>query len=339
MKIAPKRIPSFLRTPDPKARAILVYGRDAGEVQERLAALLATVLDDPKDPFRLRDLTVGDIKKDAARLRDEAAAQVLGGGRCVLRIRSAGDDLVPTLRDFLADPAGDALLLFGAGELSARSTLRKLFERADNAAAIPCYGDDDSALDRIISDELGGKEITYEARDYLLAHLGADRMVTRRELEKLALYMRDEKTITLPDVLQSIGDSSTLTLEDIAFAVAQGAREALEQALTRIHLEGTSPIAVLRATSQHFLRLHLVRGRMEQGENIASALQALRPPVFFKRLPAFRAQATRWQLDAIGRVLELLVAREVICKSGVLPAKTICDRTPLEIAVRGGGKN
>jgi len=339
MKIAPKRIPSFLQTPDPKARAILVYGRDAGEVQERLSALVATVLDDPKDPFRLRELGTSDVKKDAARLRDEAAAQALGGGRCVLRLRSVGDDLMPTLRDFLGNPAGDALLLLGAGDLSARSTLRKLFERAENAAAIPCYGDTAAALERIIKDELAGADITDEARGYLLTHLGADRMVTRRELEKLALYMNGEKKITLPDVIQSIGDSSTLTLEDIAFAVGRGARGALEQALARTHLEGISPIAILRATSQHFLRLHLVRGRMEQGEDVSAALQALRPPVFFKRLPAFREQAVRWKLGAIGRVLELLGAREVTCKSGVLPAKVICDRTLLEIAVRGGGKN
>ncbi len=339
MKIAPKRIPSFLKTPDPKARAILVYGRDAGEVQERLAALVSTVLDDPKDPFRLRELNASDIKKDAAKLRDEAAAQALGGGRCVLQIRSAGDDLTSIFRDFLGDPSGDALLLLGAGDLGTRSTLRKFFERADNAATLPCYGDTGSTLTQVINDELAGVEITDEARGYLLAHLGADRMVTRRELEKLALYMDGETKITLPDVLQSIGDSSTLTLEDIAFAVGRGAREALEQALARTHLEGTSPIAILRATSQHFLRLHLVRGRMERGEDVSTALQALRPPVFFKRLPAFREQAARWQLDAIGRVLELLGAREVTCKSGVFPAKAICDRTLLEIAVRGGGKN
>jgi len=339
MKIAPKRIDAFLKTPDPAARAILVYGRDAGEVQERLAALVATVLDDPKDPFRLRELNANEIKKDAAILRDEAAAQALTGGRCVLRLRAAGDDIAGALRDFLADPAGDALLLFGAGELAPRSALRKLFEQADNAAALPCYGDEAAALGRVIADELAGFELAADARAYLLAHLGGDRMVTRRELEKLALYMDGEKEIALADVVAAIGDSSVLTLDDVAYAVGQGARKTLEEALERTYLEGVSPIAILRATSQHFLRLHLVRGRMEKGEALQAALQALRPPLFFKRQPAFREQAQRWSLAAIGRVLELLAEREVACKSSGMPAATICDRTLLEIAVRGGGKS
>lgn len=339
MKIAPKRMDAFLKAPDPEARAILVYGRDVGETQERLAALVATVLDDPKDPFRLRELGSGEIKKDPALLRDEAASQALTGGRCVVRVRSAGDDIANAVRDFLADPVGDALLLFGAGELGARSALRKVFEQADNAAAIPCYGDEGAALQRVLGEELAGFTVTPDARAYLLSHLGSDRMLTRRELEKLALYMAGEKEITLPDAIKAVGDSAILTLEDVAFAVGRGARDALEHALERTRLEGVSPIAILRATNQHFLRLHLVRGHMEKGAAIGDAIGALRPPVFFKRMPAFREQVQRWSLDGAERALELLGERELACKSGTLPPQVICDRTLLEISVRGGRKS
>lgn len=336
MKIAPQQIDSFLQNLNPETRAVLIYGRDAGQVHERLTALIAATLEDPKDPFRLSDLHAGDIKKDPARLRDEASALALTGGRRVVRILSANDVLTNCLRDFLADPMGEALLLLGADELGPRSTLRRLFEGAKQAAAIPCYGDEGASLERIIRDELKGFEIEPDARAYLLAHLGGDRLVTRRELEKLKLYVEGNERVTLADVVESIGDSSTLTLEDIAFAVGRGGRDTLERTLERVHLEGTSPVAILRATSHHFLRLHLVRGHMERGENLNEALRALKPPVFFKRLPAFREQADRWSLPALGRALELLAEREVACKSSGLPTKAICDRTLLEIATRSG---
>ncbi|MCE2509543.1 MAG: DNA polymerase III subunit delta [Alphaproteobacteria bacterium] len=336
MKIAPRQIDSFLQSPDPETRAVLVYGRDAGQVHERLASLIAAVLEDPDDPFCLSELQAADIRKDPARLVEEASALALTGGRRVVRILSASDALTPSLRDFLAEPKGEALLLLGADELGPRSTLRRLFEDDKQAAAVPCYGDEGAGLERIIREALHPLEIDLDARSYLLNHLGGDRLVTRRELEKLKLYVEGNERVTLTDVVESIGDSSTLTLEDIAFAVGQGARSSLEEALERVHLEGSSPVAILRATSHHFLRLHLVRSHMDRGENPGEALKTLKPQVFFKRVPAFREQAGRWSLPALGRALALLAEREVACKSSGLPAKAICDRTLLELATRSG---
>ncbi|MGB1548583.1 MAG: DNA polymerase III subunit delta, partial [Alphaproteobacteria bacterium] len=310
--------------------------RDAGQVHEHIATLIGSVLEDPEDPFRLADLAVADVKKEPARLMDEACALSLTGGRRVVRILSASDALTLPLRDFLAAPKGDALIVLGADELGPRSTLRRLFESEKEAAAVPCYGDEGAGLERIIRETLAPIPIDPEARAYLLSHLGSDRLVTRRELEKLKLYVEGNERVTLSDVVESIGDSSTLSLEDIAFAVGRGNRDGLEQALERVHLEGTSPVAILRATSGHFLRLHLVRSHMDRGENAAEAIKVLRPAVFFKRVPAFREQASRWSLSAINRALALLAKREAACKASGLPAKVICDRTLLELATRSG---
>jgi len=338
MKIGPQQTDSFLQNPNTKTRAVLIYGRDAGQVHEYLTTLISATLEDPKDPFRLSELHADDIKKDPARLLDEASTLALTGGRRVIRVLHASDALTNYLRDFLDDPTVDALLLLGADDLGPRSTLRRLFEAAKQAVVIPCYADEGRSLERIIREELNDLEIEPDARAFLLSNLGNDRLVTRRELEKLRLYVEGNKRVTLTDAIESIGDSSTLTLEDIAFAVGHGRREMLERTLERTHLEGTTPISILRVTSRHFLRLHLVRGHMERGKNLNEALQALKPPVFFKRLTAFREQADRWSLPALGYVLELLAQREIACKSSGLPAKAICDRTLLEIATRSGSK-
>lgn len=89
MKI--QRGDSFAAKPDPKIRAVLIYGPDAGLVRERLNIMTKAVAGAVDDPFRVIEFTADVLSDDPARLPDEAAAMALTGGRRVVRIRDAGD--------------------------------------------------------------------------------------------------------------------------------------------------------------------------------------------------------------------------------------------------------
>lgn len=341
MKIAPRNAEAFVRSPDPSLRAVLVYGPDAGLVRERVEALVKAVAEDPADPFRVSDLGVREIMEDPARLGDEAAALSLSGGRRAVRLRQAGDDLAPQFKDFFATGRGEALVVVEAGDLPSRSALRKIFEGAGAGAALACYRDDERSLPALIRETLGsfGLEATPDALAYLGANLGGDRQLSRRELEKLALYKgADNKgaegaRVELRDAQACVGDSAALSLEDLAFAVAGGEPAGAERALQRSLQEGGQPVRALGAVARHFQRLHLVRGLTGRGETLDGAVKGLRPPVFWKRAESFKAQATAWPPGALARALERLLEAEAACKqSGAVP-DTICARTLLEIAV------
>ncbi len=336
MKIAPPNAEAFVRSPDPSLRAILVYGPDAGLVRERVAALVKAVAEDPADPFRVSELGAREIVEDPARLGDEAAALSLSGGRRAVRLRQADDDLAPHFKDFFATGRGEALVVVEAGDLPPRSALRKIFEGAGAGAAIACYRDDERSLAALIRETLGGfgLEVTPDALAYLGANLGGDRQLSRRELEKLALYKGARGArIELRDAQACVGDSAALSLEDLAFAVAGGEPAGAERALQRSLQEGGQPVRALGAVARHFQRLHLVRGLTGRGETLDGAIKGLRPPVFWKRAESFKAQATAWPPGALARALERLLEAEAACKqSGAVP-ETICARTLLKITV------
>ena len=336
MKIAPRNAEAFARSPDPSLRAVLVYGPDAGLVRERVEALVKAVAEDPADPFRVSELGAREIVEDPARLGDEAAALSLSGGRRAVRLRQAGDDLAPHFKDFFATGRGEALVVVEAGDLPSRSALRKIFEGAGAGAALACYRDDERSLPALIRETLGGfgLEATPDALAYLGANLGGDRQLSRRELEKLALYKGAEGArVELRDAQACVGDSAALSLEDLAFAVAGGEPAGAERALQRSLQEGGQPVRALGAVARHFQRLHLVRGLTGRGETLDGAVKGLRPPVFWKRAESFKAQATAWPPGALARALERLLEAEAACKqSGAVP-DTICARTLLEIAV------
>ena len=93
-------------------------GPDAGLVQERAEKLLKSVVADLTDAFNVADLSEAVLLADPARLADEAAAISMMGGRRVVRVRGAGNDLADLFEEFLDDPPGDALVVVEAGDLA-----------------------------------------------------------------------------------------------------------------------------------------------------------------------------------------------------------------------------
>lgn len=347
MKIAANRVGSFVEKPDAKARVLVVFGPDGGQVQEVAARLARSVVPDLNDPFRVAELTPAVLKADPARLSDEAAAMSLTGGRRVVRIRDADESLVPLLKAFLANPVGDALIVLAAGDLGSRSALRKLAEEAANAAALSCYRDEAGGLGAVIRETLGGFGLTAEpdAMAYLTEHLGGDRLLTRRELERLALFAMGAGRVTVDDAIACIGDGSAISMEELAFATADGDHAAADRLLDRLMREGTSPVGIVRGVMSHFQRLHLVSGAMVAGRTAEQAMAMLRPPVFYKRTQRFRAQLRAWPPDRAAQALEMLTAAEIDCKSTGLPDKQICGRVLLQIGraaaaarARAGGR-
>jgi DNA polymerase-3 subunit delta len=334
VKLPAGRVEGFLRHPDPEIRAVLLYGPDAGLVRERADALGRTIAPDLRDPFRVADLSGATLAADPARLHDEAAQISLMGGRRLVRVRGIGDAQSVIFGRFLADPPGDGLVVVEAGDLPSRGALRRMFDNAPRGVAIGCYPDSARELAEVIRESLAAHRITAsrDAIEFLVAHLGGDRLLTRAELEKLALYAGDGGRIDLDDVRLSIADSAALSLDDAVLAAAEGDAAALDRALARVFQEGEAPVSVVRATLRHLQRLHVLAARIAAGESIESALHAARPPIFFKQQDSFRRQLGLWREPGLRRELDRLSDAETQLKTTGMPAESVCRAALLAIA-------
>jgi len=326
VKLAAGRVEAFLRRPDPEIRAVLLYGPDAGLVRERADALGRTISPDLRDPFRVADLTGAALAADPARLYDEAAQITLMGGRRLVRVREITDAQSAIIARFLAAPPGDGLVVVEAGDLPARGALRRTFDDAPSGVAIGCYPDGARDLAEVIRESLAAHRITAsrDAVDFLVAHLGGDRLLTRAELEKLALYAGDGGRVELDDARCSIADSAALSLDDAILAAAEGDAAALDRALDRVFQEGEAPVSVIRAMLRHLQRLHLLALRVAAGEPPDLVLRSARPPIFFKQQDSFRRQLARWREPQLRRQLDRLTHAEALLKTTGIPAESAC---------------
>jgi DNA polymerase III subunit delta len=339
MRLPPARVASFLRRPDADIRAVLLYGPDAGLVRERAEILARVVCPDLHDPFRLADLAAATLAADPARLADEAAQVALMGGNRVVRVREASDALAPLFARFLIDPKGDALVVVEAGDLPARSALRRAFDEAAAAASIGCYPDSPRDLAAVIRESCTEHHVAVsrDAIEFLVAHLGGDRLLTRAELEKLTLYAGDGGRIGLDDARLAIADSAPLSLDDALLATAEGDAAALDRALGRVFQEGESPVSVIRALLRHLQRLHLLAARVASGGTIDEAIRTARPPIFFRDQDSWRRQLQRWTEARLRPVLDRAAAAEFRMKQTGLPAELICREALLGITGAAAG--
>lgn len=335
MKLTWKQIDPFVKNPDPAAKVILIYGPDSGLMKERAQTIGKTVVEDLSDPFNVITLSTDILNEDPARLSDEANAMSMMGGRRLIRVEEASDKLTPLVKDYLAEPNDEALIILEAGDLNPRSSLRKLCEKEPNAAALPCYVEDERGVAQIIRSTAqdAGKTIDPDAIQFLTANISGDRARIRSELDKLLLYKGEEaSSVSLADARAACGEAGSQGLDDLIYSAAGNTPEKALRVFHKLLEEGVPFIVILRSLQNHFRRLHLTKALMEQGQSADQAMKSLQPPVFFKQADAFRGQAQRWSAKNLMGVLNRLLEIEASCKKTGAPAETLCAQAVLGIS-------
>jgi DNA polymerase III subunit delta len=200
-------------------------------------------------------------------------------------------------------------VLIEAGELKKDSALRKAAEKAASAVTLPCYADEGRGVETLIDDMLNQHRLTMDidARQWLKARLGGDRLASRSELEKLALYVRGQSKITLEDARQSAGDVSALSIDAVIEAVMTGNAAAADAAFSKL-VTGKQPSAlVLSSLIRQLQSLLPLRESMErEGKSVSTLVGAMRPPLFGPRKDFMERALGNWSIDSIGRALERL---------------------------------
>jgi DNA polymerase-3 subunit delta len=320
---------SFLKAVDRVPAAVLFYGTDAGLVSER-AAMLARRLAEREDSEVLR-IDDADLETEPARIAIELQTIAMFGGRKVVRATAGRRVNVNALKPLVEGPI-EGFLIVEAGNLRPDEALRALFEKSSGAAAVACYPDEARDLEAMVAEILrsAGLQITPEARKLLLARLGADRALSRAEVEKLALFARGKGTVDEADVDAAVGDASELALDRIVLAAAAGRGGEAVTECDRIVASGESAQGVIAALQRHFLRLHRLRSGYDAGKSLDDVMRSLKPQPHFKQKAAIEQQCRAWSLAKLNAALTkigdaALAARLNSAMDSTLAAQLILD--------------
>jgi DNA polymerase-3 subunit delta len=215
--------------------------------------------------------------------------------------------------------------------------LRTLLEKAEDAAVIACRPPEPAALAAEIRAVLhaGGVTADSDVLRWLESRLGADLLVTRSEIEKLALYAGSGGRVDIAAAQLCVGDLAGLSVDDAVFAATAGDVAAADRSLEIALTEGATPVAVVRAALLHVQRLHRARIAMRDGATLGEAVKGARPPVFFRREPDFQRALAAWTEPALAVAAGRLFEADRACKRTGAPGETICRNAVIGLAQRG----
>jgi DNA polymerase-3 subunit delta len=242
-----------------------------------------------------------------------------------------------------------------AGELRRNSPLRAVCERARNAVALPCYPDTERDLMRLIDEEMreNGLSISPDARAALVPLLGGDRLASRHELRKLALFAggkvatdksAPDKTagkaarVELADVMAVVSDASALALDEVIDAAFAGRAGELEVLLAKARTAGTTPGTLVSAALRQVAQLHKARLAMEEGASLTEAAGGTAPFLHFSRKAAVEAALTIWTSPRLARAMAQLADAALDARRQSDLAGVIAHRALLALAANARRK-
>jgi DNA polymerase-3 subunit delta len=174
--------------------------------------------------------------------------------------------------------------------------------------------------------------ITPEAHQSLTARLGADRALSRSEVDKLALYAAGKGAIDVDDVEAVVGDAAELAMDRLINAVGLGRADQAMAESDRVLAAGESPQAVIAALQRHVLRLHRVRIAMDAGRDLQDILRQMRPQLHFRQRQAFEAQCRRWTAEKLQTAFVAVAAAAKAARLNSALEAALAERLALDVA-------
>ena len=227
MKLTGAAANGYFKAPDKTHTGLLIFGADpmrvAAKRQEAIAALVGPNGD---EEMRLTRMSGSDLRKDAAQLNDAIKAQGFFPGHRVAFVEDATDGLSKIIDQALADwKPGDAQVVVTAGQLTAKSALRKVFEAHRNAVAIGIY-DDPPSRDEI-EQTLRTAGLETQSRDVLDSLFALAGTLEpgdfRQTIEKVGLYKRgDTEPLSVADIMACAPQSADVDIDDVLEVVSTG---------------------------------------------------------------------------------------------------------------------
>lgn len=323
----------FVQAPPDSVFLFLVYGPDAGMARERALKIIATRVEDRRDPFQFLEMSGDAVSYDPLALLDEANTTPLFGGRRAILVETGAKSVIPAVTSLISAPPAACTVVFTAGALKKDAPLRKLIEGAKLGAAIECQPDAEPDLQALIDRSLreAGLAATPEARGLLLNALGEDRLMSRAELNKLALYMHGREHVEAEDVEAIVAHASNVASDRVVSAAFAGEVAAASESY---FAQGGDAATLLFGAMRYALALHRARIGMERegGRVDAGVTTMMRAGFGFLHRALIEEQLKRWSSSRLGALIEPLREAQLRARANANVAQMVAERALWRVA-------
>ena len=301
MKIFPNKEKGFFEKDFNQYKAILVFGQDSSLILEKISILKKKVIhDDQEESFSKISLDYADIEQDPSILLHETQAMSLISKQKFILVENLSSSISKELKEAISSSTQEHVIVFKAGELSPSSSLRKFFESEKDLAALPCYAPDKIQIRDLIYKRAKqyNVELPQEVIDFIIKNSGGEYSAITTEIEKIICYAEGDEKITInvaKDILSASSEKNSY--DPLIKSIIYGKYIDAEKEFTKLTYSGIHVVAISRNISNYFIKLLKVKTQIHQGISEKEAIDSIKPPIFFKNLPDFRAGLKKYTIQ------------------------------------------
>ena len=250
----------------------------------------------------------------------------------VFLINNTNDKILPIIEKI--EKKNDQKIFLFSNILDKKSKLRNYFEKSKSAAVVPCYADTILSLKKIISKKLKNfNNLTLQNINIIIDNCSLNRTKLYNELNKILIFFENKKIDTnkLKLLLNEEENDDFNYLKDEALS---GNKFNTNKLISNTILEKDKSIFYISLINQRLLKLNDINHLKNENNNIESAINNVKPPIFWKDKPIFLNQAKKWNLKKINKILNKTYNIELTLKSNpIINGSILIKNLLLELCV------
>ena len=290
-----------------KSKLVLFYGENLGlknDFKNKIKQIYKKAY--------IKNFSQEEVLSDQENFFNEIYNESLFEENSIFFINQVNDKLLKIVEE-LDNKTNKKIYLFSE-ILDKKSKLRIFFEKSKQNVVVACYTDNDIALRKIIFENLNEHEgLTPEIINVIIDNCNLDRSKLRNELSKISAYF-DNKKIEKKEleILLNIKENNNFNvLKDEAL---NGNLEKTNKLIQDTIIEADKNILYINIINRRLLSLLEVIEKSRK-TNIETAINTLKPPIFWKDKPSFMIQIKKWNINKIKNFLTKTYDLELMIKS------------------------
>ena len=287
----------------------LIYGENIGMKDDIKNEIKKFFNDYEKIAF-----TQDEILKDYKILNEQVDNTSLFSQKKIIFISEISDKIKDLISEILENQKSDIKIFLFAQNLDKKSTIRKIFEKNNEAGVIACYKDNERALSDYIRKKLEGYTgLSQQMINFLINNSGLNRKTVFHEINKIKSLFSDKK-IHIEKLPELLNNNNNLEFDDVRDYCLCAEKEKLNYSLGSVTFQNENAyfyLSILGARLEKLLNLNYM---LEEEKSLEKAVDTIKPPIFWKDKPIFNKQLKKWNIKKLKEAKRILFKTELQIK-------------------------
>ncbi len=290
--------------------AVLLYGENIGLKDD-----IKILIKKNNKNCELISLHQNEILKNQSILSEQVSNSSLFNEKKIIIINDFSEKIKKNILEIVNEANDDVKIFIFADNLEKKSVVRSHFEKEKNLAIIPCYQDNDRTLSIYVNNKLRNYTgLTQNLINLLIKNSGNDRKVLSNEIEKICALFQSKK-INPDKVFELINNAYNVEFENLRDSCLEANKIDLNTNLSNVSLLAEKSYLYLGILNNRVQKLLDLVDQLEKNKNVDSAIDNMKPKIFWKDKPIFKRQLRVWNRKKLIKAREIILETEILIKT------------------------